>query len=338
MADERQLMVDVARSYYLDDRPKTEIATQLGLSRFKVARLLEQARDDGLVRITILDGVIRDGHLSERLAQHLELDRTIVVAGHENEAQNREALAQAAASYVRRAVNPGDVFGFSWGRTLSKIGAFMELLPDSTLVALTGSVGTDFEQSPVEVLRGVAGRSQVRTMSIFAPLFVESETTAQALRRDPAISTVLATYSQLALAVVSIGSWNPPITQVQESLTDADRAELNRRGARAEMVGIFIGDDGRPIDAALTKRRISISAEQLVAVPHVLGVAGGLEKVPAIAAVARSRLINTLITDERTARALLELEPVAPGPRQLPIETRERPVTPQEGSDRPMHQ
>lgn len=321
MANERELMVDVARSYYLEDRPKTEIATRLGLSRFKVARLLEQARDHGLVRITILDGVVRDGHLSERLAQHLQLDRTIVVAGTEDEAANREALAQAAASYVRRSVSPGDVFGFSWGRTLAKIGAFMELLPESTLVALTGSVGTDFEQSPVEVLRGVAGRSQVRTMSIFAPLFVESESTAQALRRDPAIATVLATYGSLSLAVVSIGSWNPPITQLQESLSDSDRAELDEQAARAEMVGIFIRDDGRPVEAALTRRRISISAKQLIAVPQVLAVAGGLDKVPAIAAVARSRLINALITDERTARALLELEPVPPGPRQLPTET-----------------
>lgn len=318
MADERQLMVDVARAYYLEDRPKTEIATQLGLSRFKVARLLAQAREEGLVRITILDGVVRDGQLMERLAKHLQLDRAIVVAGREDEVENREALAQAAAAYVRRTVKPGDVFGFSWGRTLSKIGAFMELLPESTLVALTGSVGTDFEQSPVEVLRGVAGRSQVRTMSIFAPLFVESEATAQALRRDPAISTVLATYSNLALAVVSIGSWNPPITQVMESLTDSDRAELNSQAALAEMVGIFIRDDGTPIDAAATKRRISISAEQLIAVPEVLGVAGGLDKVPAIAAVARSRLINVLITDEPTARALLELEPVPAGPRKLP--------------------
>lgn len=318
MADERQLMVDVARAYYLDDRPKTEIATDLGLSRFKVARLLEQARSEGLVRITILDGVVRDGQLMERLAEHLQLDTAIVVAGSEDESDNRDALAQAAAAYVRRTVNPGDLFGFSWGRTLAKIGAFIELLPESTLVALTGSVGTDFEQSPVEVLRGVAGRSQVKTMSIFAPLFVESEQTAQALRREPAIATVLATYQRLALAVVSIGSWNPPITQIQDSLTAADREELDARGARAEMVGIFVGDDGATIDANCTKRRISIDAEQLASVPVVLGVAGGLDKVPAIAAVARSRMINALVTDERTARALLECDPVAAGPRQLP--------------------
>ena len=76
MAEERELMLDVAISYYLDDKSKVDIASQLGLSRFKVARLLEQARDEGLVRITIVDGVIR-GPLSDRLAQHLQLDRAI---------------------------------------------------------------------------------------------------------------------------------------------------------------------------------------------------------------------------------------------------------------------
>lgn len=322
VAGERELILDVAISYYLEDKSKTEIATQLGLSRFKVARLLEQARDDGLVRITIADGVIR-GQLPGQLAQHLQLDRVIIVAGSEDQAVNREALAQAAASYIRRSLRPGGVFGFSWGRTLSRIGAFIELLPASTLVALTGTVGTDITQSPVEVLRGIAGRSQVRTMSIFAPLLVESASTAIALRQDPAIASVLETYRHLDLAVVSVGSWAPPITQLIDSLSDSDRAELDREGARAEMVGIFVRDDGRPIEADLTRRRISISAEQLIAVPQVLAVAGGLEKVPAIAAVARSRLITALITDERAARALLELEPVLPGPRQLPAVARE---------------
>lgn len=317
VAEERELMLDVAVSYYLDDKSKVEIASELGLSRFKVARLLEQARDEGLVRITIVDGVIR-GPLSEQLAQHLQLDRVIIVAGSADEVENREALAKTAASLIRRLLHPGGVFGFSWGRTLSRIGEFIEVLPASTLVALTGSVGTDITQSPVEVLRGIAGRSPIRTMTIFAPLLVESASTAAALLRDPAIASVLATYQHLDLAVVSVGSWKPQITQLMDNLSDSDRAELDLEGARAELVGIFVRDDGRPIDAALTKRRIAISVEQLIAVPQVLAVAGGLEKVPAIAAVARSRIINALITDERTARSLLALEPVPPGPRQLP--------------------
>lgn len=316
--EDRQAMVEVARAYYLEDKPKTQIATELNLSRFKVARLLERARTEGIVRITVLDGVVRDDDLAEQLRTHLQLDGVEVVAGAEGYTENREALARAAAAYLRRTVQPGDTFGFSWGRTLASIGGYMELLPDSTLVALTGSVGTDFEQSPVDVIRRVAGRSQVRTMTIFAPMFVDSAATAAGLRKDPAISSVLASYEDLDLAVLSIGSWNPPVTQLLQSLTDKDRRQLSEAEVRAEVVGIFIRDDGRPFDADAVQRRISISAEQLIRVPQVLAVAGGVEKVPALAAVARSRLITSLITDERTARLLLTQEPVAEGPRELP--------------------
>lgn len=52
---QRRLLVITARRFYLEDRSKTEIAEELGVSRFKVARLLEQARVTGVVTITVHD-------------------------------------------------------------------------------------------------------------------------------------------------------------------------------------------------------------------------------------------------------------------------------------------
>lgn len=306
MADELELMAAAARGYFLEDKTKVEIGQELGMSRFKVARLLQRAREEGVVRISILDGVMREDRLPERLANHLGLKRVVVVHGFLDEVENRRALARAAAQFVQEEIRPGDTFGFSWGRTLAEIGGFMGALPPSTLVALTGTVGTDLESSPVEVLRQVAGRSQVQTMSIFAPLIVESDGVADALRREPAIASVLATYDQLSMVILSVGSWDPPITQLTGHLTPADRAELDRAGAQAEMVGIFVREDGAIIDTELARRRISITAEQLRQVPTSIAVAGGAAKVSAIAAVARSGLINTLITDETTARLLIQ--------------------------------
>lgn len=306
MADELERMIAAARGYFLEDKSKVEIATELGVSRFKVARLLEQARIDGIVRISIQDGLVQSDQLPQRVAEHLGLERVVVVVGAVDEAENRKALARAAAAFVQQHVRPGDVFGFSWGRTLAEIGGYMGVLPASTLVALTGTVGNDFEASPLEVLRGVAGRSQVRTMSIFAPLLVETREIAEALRREPAIASVLATYDSLALSVLSVGSWNPPITQLLDHLTENDRAQLDREGACAEVVGLFLDEDGRVLDTELNQRRISIRADQLRAVPYGIAVAGGTEKVRAISAVAQSGIVNTLITDEGTARLLLE--------------------------------
>ena len=49
------LLASIARRYFLDGRSKVEIADEFGLSRFKVARLVDLARDSGLVHIESRD-------------------------------------------------------------------------------------------------------------------------------------------------------------------------------------------------------------------------------------------------------------------------------------------
>lgn len=307
---QRHLIATIARRFYFEDVSKSELAKTFGMSRFKIARLLEQAREEGIVTIEINEGDDYKTALSEGLANHLQLHECIVVRAGDTDEQNRGLLARAAAAHITSQVQQGDVLGFSWGRTLVEIGARLEELPPSTILQLTGTVGNDFAQSPVEVIRRIAGRSNVKTMAIFSPLFAASEGTARSFRSDPTIQRAMALYADLTLAVLSIGSWDPPITQLFAILSEEDRDELARAGAKAEMAGIFMREDGSLIDAALAKRRISVSVPELLATPRVLAVAGSAEKVGAIAAVARSGLITSLVTDDKTAAALKKLPPV----------------------------
>lgn len=306
----RHLIASIARHYYFDDMTKSEIAKSFGMSRFKIARLLEEAREEGIVTIEINEGDTYRSTLAADLAEHLKLQECVVVRAGETDEENRRFLARAAAAHITSQTHEGDVLGFSWGRTLVAIGASLEELPPSTIVQLTGTVGSDFAQSPVEVIRRIAGRSRVETMAIFSPLFATSENAARSLRSDPAIERAMALYAQMKMAVLSIGSWDPPITQLHSILSKEDHDELAREGAKAEMAGIFLRADGSLIDAALAKRRISVSAPELLATPQVIAVAGTAEKVGAIAAVTRSGFITTLVTDDKTAAMLLLLPPV----------------------------
>ena len=307
---QRHLIATIARQYYFEDKSKSELANAFGLSRFKIARLLEQAREEGIVTIEINEGDAYRSALAAELAHHLHLLECVVIRAGDTDEENRRLLARAAAAHITSQVHEGDVLGFSWGRTLVAIGAQLEELPPSTILQLTGTVGNDFAQSPVEVIRRIAGRSKVETMAIFSPLFAASEEAAHSLRSDPAIQRAMALYSDLALAVLSIGSWDPPISQLFTMLNTEDHEELAREGAKAEMAGIFLRQDGSLIEAALAKRRISVSASELLATPRVLAVAGSAEKVGAIAAVARSGLVTSLITDDKTAAMLKQLPAV----------------------------
>src|ERR687897_2112865 len=79
------LTASVARRYFLDGRSKVEIAEEFGMSRFKVARLLDDARESGLVRIEIRHQGEIDVDLSAQLRERFGLLHSIVVDGADDD-------------------------------------------------------------------------------------------------------------------------------------------------------------------------------------------------------------------------------------------------------------
>ena len=112
------LAARVCRRYFLDDRTKQEIAAEVGLSRFKVARLLREARAKGLVRIEVLDPGELDARRKRALRERWSLRDAVLVAPDEP-GELLPALGAAAARLLRRALRPGDVLGIAWGSTLA---------------------------------------------------------------------------------------------------------------------------------------------------------------------------------------------------------------------------
>lgn len=306
----RHELAHVARRYYVDSASKVEIAAERGLSRFKVARMLEQALADGIVTITIDDAGVVDPGLSARLRTHLGLDECLVVQGRETTAELREDVGAAAAELLTRSLMPGNILGFAWGRTLTAMTERLTELPPVTVVQLTGAVGSDLSDSPVEVIRRVSLRAGGDAHAIFAPLVVEDAATASALRRQPDIARAIALFDRVDVAVVAVGSWDPPISQLREVLARDERDAFTARGVRAEVAGILMTADGELVPD-FAERCLSISSRQLARVPKVIAVAAEREKAGAVHAVTRSGLISALVTEQRCAEALLDLPAVA---------------------------
>ena len=107
----------VARRYYLDGQTKSQIADELGVSRFKVARILETAVRDGIVRISIDIPPEVDLDLSQKLEQRFGLRQVLVVRTEEDGTLDamRRMLGRACASLLAGAcptpicsASPGD--------------------------------------------------------------------------------------------------------------------------------------------------------------------------------------------------------------------------------------
>src|SRR5688572_23731594 len=113
------LSASVARRYYLDGRSKVEIAEEFGLSRFKVARLIEVARASGLVRIEIGHKGLIDVDLSAQVRGRFWLEHAVVVDTRDDHDESlRKHLGQVAAELLAEVIGPDDVLGVAWSRSV----------------------------------------------------------------------------------------------------------------------------------------------------------------------------------------------------------------------------
>ncbi len=297
-----------ARRYFLDGATKSEIAEELGISRFKVARLLDEARRDGIVRIEIDSVPGIDLTLSQELAAAMGIRSAVVVRASDGpEEFARSQMGRAAAMTLAEALEESDTLGVSWGRTLHAMVGHLPRLPMCPVVQLVGSVPTlELSVNSMELVRRVAERTGGAVYPLHVPLMVDAPEIAERLRSEPHVARTLAMFGSVSRAIVGIGAWSGGGSTVRASLSRADADAVDAAHAVADVCSIVLDTAGREVRAAgLPDRCIAIRTGELRSVPDVVAVAGGAAKVEAIRAALRSGLVQRLVTNEEAARLLL---------------------------------
>jgi len=302
------LTASIARRYYLDGRSKVEIAEEFALSRFKVARLLDDARSTGLVRIEIGYPGVVDVELSARLMEALGLRHCVVTdTPDDHPASLREHLGTAAADLLTEVLTPDDVLGLSWARSVSAMATALRRLPAVPVVQLTGALArADVDDSSIELVRDVARISGGPAYFFYAPMAVPDATTAQVLRGQPEVAQAFARIGSVTRAVVGVGAWDREQSTLYDATGEAERQDLLGQGVCAEMSGILLDAEGQPVRSALTDRMIAITVEQMRAIPEVIGIVYGVAKVRAVLAAVHGGLVDSLVTHSTLATALIE--------------------------------
>ncbi|SCK07145.1 DNA-binding transcriptional regulator LsrR, DeoR family [Streptomyces sp. WMMB 714] len=307
----------MARRFYLEGKSKIQIADEFGVSRFKVARVLETALERDLIRIEISVPAELDADRSDALRARYGLRHVVVVESPSEAADDGadpENLGEVAADLLGELVTDGDVLGLAWGRSTIHMAAALRQLPPCTVVQLTGvyDAGTA-DRGSVEAVRRAAEVAGGEAHPIYAPMLLPDSATAAALRSQTGISRAFEYFDKVTVAAVSIGSWEPGISTVHDMLSDTEREHYSSLGVAAEMSAHLFDTGGRRIGRDLGERCITVEAERLRRIPEVVAIAGGQRKAAAVGAVLRSGLVTSLVTD--TAAADYLLTETQPGPR-----------------------
>lgn len=312
--DSRQeLLAQVAFMYYDREMTQSAIGRELGLSRVKVYRLLKQAREQQIVRITIQWPMKRHATLEKALVGEFGLQEALVLASSpESRSPELRRLGQLGASYLEQALKEGMTLAVCFGRSTYEVihairPGFKAGINVAQAMGSASFAGEEFDSSALarELAQRLGG--QVRYLS--SPLMADSAEAAEVLRRQRDIEATLAEARRANVALLGIGNLDPSNSSFVRSgaLSLEALAQLKVEGAVGDIGGQIFDVNGNLHLCDYNRRLIGLTLAEMKRMPLTIAVASGSDKAQAILGALRTGIIKVLCTDDRAASKLLRM-------------------------------
>jgi len=317
VGDDARLLAKVATLYYKSQLSQHEIAHRLGMSRQTAGRLLQRARDLGIVHVEIRSPLSYASELEWALEEAFGLAEAVVVQPHADTDESiKEAIGKATAEFVQRRIKDNDILALSWGTTVYQCALHMQptRTRNVTVVELNGSLNrTSFPTHAEYVIHRMAEMLGGKPVILGAPMFVERPDIRASLLSDSRVAAAFELACQSNFALFGIGDLSEHSSPYKAGFVDEETLQrLRAEGIVGDIGGRFYDAQGNPRAPDLAERTIAVELSNLRAKALSVGLAGGLRKVDAIRGALHGKYCNVLITDEQTASALLER--AMPGP------------------------
>lgn len=312
------LAIRAAWLHYAGGMTQSEVAARLGVTGAKAHRLINRANHEGMVKVTIDGDIAECVALEIRLSERYDLRYCEVVPDLNDEPLPIRALGVAGAAYLAREIEAGagQVIGVGHGRTLAACVDLMARRParGTRFVSLLGGLTRNLAANPHDTMHRLAEKTGAEAYVMPVPFFANTPEDREVMLSQRGVRDVFDLAARSDLKLVGIGTVEPAASLVQTGMISrAEIAEVEAGGATGELLGHFFDAEGRTVATGLTDRTISVPIEGLKAT-RVVAVAGGKTKTGAIRSILMSGLLTGLITDERTAYALLRDDPLKGSP------------------------
>ncbi|TWI42322.1 sugar-binding transcriptional regulator [Mesorhizobium tianshanense] len=312
--DETSMATRAAWLHYAGGLTQSEVAKRLGLTSLKAHRLITKANQEGLVKVYIDGEVSECVVLEDELSSRYGLDYCEVVPDFDGEDLPLKALGIAGAQFLKREIERGEdtLIGVGHGRTLA---ACVEYLPrisaeKTRFVSLLGGLTRKFSANPHDVIHRLAERTGAEAYVMPVPMFANTVEDRTVLLGQKGISEVFDLGKAANLLIAGIGTAEREASLVATGMIEkGEMEEIRRKGGVGELLGHFFDDAGKAVETTLSNRALALARED-ISNRRIVAVAGGKVKVRAIKSVLEGRYLKGLVTDERTARSLVEQTPV----------------------------
>jgi DNA-binding transcriptional regulator LsrR (DeoR family) len=314
MNDRYEDMYQAASRYYIQGETMESIARQLRLSRSSVSRLLKDAREAGLVRISLADHQGSASPMAATLAQIFGVRVHMVsVRENVNEAVRFDQVARLAGKLLTEMVEDHQLIGVAWGVTLSHIVKHLGRRPlvDATVVQINGGANQRGSGIPYigEILQAFGDAFDAKVSLFPVPAFFDFAATKEAMWRERSVQNVLKMHAKLDLAVFGVGCLQGRVAShvyTAGYLDESDMTQLAADGVVGDVCTVLLREDGTYADIAYNARATGLTPAELQRIPRRLCVVADPSRAAAVVGALRAGTTTDLVLDEGTARAVLD--------------------------------
>lgn len=309
-----QLMVQVSKMYYTEGLTQEKIAKQLEISRSAISMILSEARDFGIVEISIKDPKKNVKEVADQFIKRFGLKGCLVIpTGIDSSQLMTKVVASQGADYAGAIMKSHSTIGIAWGSTCYEFMlAFKNenKLCDINVVPMIGGtsrISSEYQLN--EMVRMFAEKLQGSPSFIYAPAIAESIEDKELYMKSMSMKSIVERWNVMDAAIVSAGA--PPEYYSNRMINDPKEMkpvyDANPNKAVGDICARRFNIKGDFLKNDYSNRTMGIDEDSMRKVEDVFCIAAGRQKVLPIIGALRTNVIDHLIVDESTARSALEL-------------------------------
>ena len=299
----------ISSLHFENNLSQQEIAKRLGLSKMTISRLLQKAKETGVVDIRVRSPFFFNNALGKEIEDKYEIEKAIIIKKSiDEELSGADLIASAYAYHLSLSQLEDHVLGIGGGDTIGKVVSHLVAIHTKSLhiVQLIGGLSNVYYKNPLTIMQELCRKFDAQGTYLTSFATVENEEIRDSIFNSSMGTTILKMWDTCDEALFGIGSigkgtfLSPDLIQANEFKT------LEERGAWGDILGHCFDLKGNFIETDLEKRLVSIPLQMLKKIPKRVALAVGDYKVNAIHGALLTNIITAFISDEDTVKKLLQ--------------------------------
>lgn len=310
--EKKELLSKVAHMYYNENETQSEIAEHFLTTRFKVSKWIQDARNKGIVEITIHTSNNRNTKLENIFKENFALKNVIILNNQFIPYEDTlRQLGKLGAEYLNRIITADSIIGVLWGKTvyniINQISISDNQFVNITAVQMVGNVAKDnpILDSP-ELIKNLAAAYNGKYKFLFAPLYIEDDYVREKIVDEPVIKDAIEHGKKANIILTGIGG--ETCASLYNNIWEKyrDKCDVEHSQAVGHIYGRGFDENGDICNISANEKVVGVDIQSILNAEYRIGIVVGKHKTDATIGALKGNLINVLITDRDMAISILK--------------------------------